>query len=144
MNNLGAGIRVAPQAGGAAFVSIARSDFSGNVFGIAADTSTAGSAGVNVMIRDSSLSGNKIDGIVAVAGASGSGITADFVAIADNGANGIRSIGANAIVRVGRSTITGNITGVTSVSGGQLLTSGSNLVQGNGTNGTFTGSFAFN
>lgn len=134
----GAGIRVIPSSGGTAQVSITRSDFPGNIFGFALD-GTGGGNGINAIISDSTLAANKQDGIVAVGGLVG--VTVDLVNSAQNGGNGIRSIGANATIRVSRSNITGNGTGLAVLSGGQLLTSGSSYVEANGSNGSFTGTF---
>ena len=39
-------------------------------------------------------------------------------------------------------TVKGNSTGLASLSGGQLLTSGSSFVEANGSDGAFTGTFS--
>jgi hypothetical protein len=140
----GAGIRVFPRgAQGTAQVNITHSDFSGNVFGLAGDGTGGNGGGINIVISDSSLGGNTQDGIVAVSGIPVA-VMADLVRTTQNGGNGIRSIGGNSTVRVGRSTITGNGMGVVGVGGGQILSSGSNFLQANGANGAFTGSFSLN
>jgi hypothetical protein len=139
-NSTGAGIRVVPQSGGSAFVSVEKSVLSGNVYGLAIDT-TGGGAGINVTVADSVLGGNKFDGIITVANPGPIGVTVDLTRAVDNGGFGIRSFGAASTIRVARSTITGNATGVAAQNGGQLVTSGSNLLVGNGSDGSFTGSF---
>jgi hypothetical protein len=134
----GAAIRVLPQSGASAFVSITKSVIVANIYGLAIDT-TAGGAGINVLISDSEVSANKLDGIITVANPGPIGVTADLTRLADNGQFGIRSYGAASTIRAGRSTITGNGTGVVSQNGGKMLTYGSNFLEGNGTKGTFTG-----
>jgi hypothetical protein len=137
----GAGIRVAPTGSAFAQVVIERSDISGNVFGIAADASGASSGGINVTVSDSVISANSQDGIVSISGAAEVNMLVDLSRVVYNGGNGIRSIGATSAVRVLRSGLTGNHTAL-ATAGGQLLTSGSNVVEANAVNGAFTGSFA--
>jgi hypothetical protein len=52
------------------------------------------------------------------------------------------SINGSSVVRVSNSTIVNNTTGVSSAFGGVLLTRGNNTLEGNNTNGSFTGMFA--
>ena len=61
-----------------------------------------------------------------------------------NNGFGIRSIGPNVTVRVDGSTIIGNGTGVSALSGGALLSTGNNMLQANGTNRSFTGAVPLN
>jgi hypothetical protein len=56
-----------------------------------------------------------------------------------NNSIGIRSIGPNVTVRVNGSTVTGNGTGLSALSGGALLTYGNNAVNANGSDGAFSG-----
>jgi hypothetical protein len=66
----------------------------------------------------------------------------DLARVVNNAGNGIRSIGAKSTIRAARSSLTGNGTALAAISGGRLLTSGSNVVEANGVEGAFTGSFA--
>jgi hypothetical protein len=139
--NTGGGIRISPGSGANAFVSIEKSVLSGNVYGISIDT-TGGGAGINVGVADSIIAVNKLDGIIAVSNPGPIGITADLTRVMDNGGFGLRSYGPASTMRVSRSMITGNATGVAAQNGGQFITSGSNVVIGNGTDGSFTGAFS--
>lgn len=93
-------------------------------------------------IADSMISGNTQDGIVATT-TSGHSPIGVFVSNTKsvNNAFGIRSIGPNATVRIEDSKIIGNNTGLSTVSGGLLLSGSRNSVQPNGTNGSFTGTY---
>ena len=74
----------------------------------------------------------------------GSGFVAmlvDLTRVVNNAGNGINAL-LGATIRVARSSLTGNNNALATSSGGQVLTSGSNVVEVNGTNGPFTGSFA--
>jgi hypothetical protein len=50
--------------------------------------------------------------------------------------------GSSSTIRVSNCVVTGNGTGVASVSGGSILTRQNNLIENNGTDGTFTGTMA--
>jgi hypothetical protein len=52
------------------------------------------------------------------------------------------AVGGNAIIRMRNSTSTGNTTGVIVSGGGQLISHGGNVIAGNTTNGSFTGTVA--
>lgn len=136
----GGGIVVKPQTGGTAQVSLTRVSVAGNVFGIAFDGS-ASTGGINATVKDSVLSSNGQDGVVATTVA-GHAPIAVFVSgsASSNNVYGIRSIGPNVTVRVENSKIIGNGIGVSALSGGALLSAGNNYVQANGNNGVFSGS----
>jgi hypothetical protein len=53
---------------------------------------------------------------------------------------GVLSRGATGINRIGNNEITGNVFGLSSIDSGPILSFGGNIIQGNGTNGTPTGS----
>ena len=136
----GAGVKIIPQPGGSARVTLSRVKVSGNTFGVAADGS-ASTGGINMTVRDSVLSSNANDGIVATTspGHAAIGVLVSGTASTNNGF-GIRSIGPNVTVRVKNSDVAGNGTGLAALSGGALLTFGNNRVRANGNNGAFTGS----
>jgi hypothetical protein len=139
-NGTGAGLLVQPQPGGTAQVALDNVRIEGNVFGIAIDGSSS-TGGINATIRNSTIAGNKQDGIVATT-SSGHAPIGVFVANTGsiNNAFGIHSIGPNATVRVSNTEIVGNGTGLATLSGGALLSAGNNHVQANGSNGSFSGS----
>lgn len=141
-NTSGAGILVRPQPGGSAQVALERVKVSSSTFGIAADGGSS-TAGINMTIADSLVASNTNDGIVATtsSGHAPIGVMVKNTKSANNG-YGIRAIGPNATVRVDGSTIAGNGTGLTTSSGGALLSYGNNNVDANGANGSFSGSIA--
>lgn len=151
-DNLGRGISWNPTAGGKLFVT--RSNIHSNgQRGIFFQPSAAGgsatvvdttlennSAGMSVdattgpataALRNVTIAGNTGNGLVALGGAKVAVLSSTF---ADNPANGITSTAST--VYVCRSMITGNGTGV---GGSSLLSCGDNLLDGNGTNGVFSG-----
>jgi hypothetical protein len=142
-NGSGAGILVQPQSGGTAQVTLERVNVSGNVFGIAADGSSS-TGGINMTVKDSVLASNVSDGLVATTSSGGApiGVLVSNTASTNNGF-GIRSIGPNVTVRVDGSKIAGNGTGVSALNGGALLSAGNNIVEANGSNGSFSGPLAF-
>lgn len=137
----GAGIRVFPPPSGSARVSVTRSRFSANTFGFAID-GTGGTAGINAQITDSVVAGNAQDGVIAVTSGAPIGLLMDRSQSHDNIFYGARVVGAAATLRLVGSSVVGNGIGVASQSGGNLLSGGGNVVEANGTDGTFTGSFS--
>jgi hypothetical protein len=136
----GAGILIKPRPGGTAQANLDRVSAQGNVFGVAADGSDS-TGGINMTIKNSTLAGNVNDGLVATtaSGKAPIGVLLSHTASINNGF-GVRSIGPNVTVRVNSSEIAGNGTGLSSLSGGALLTFGNNAVRANGTDGAFSGS----
>jgi hypothetical protein len=63
---------------------------------------------------------------------------------AGNAVSGIRSAGANSVVYVKASSVTGNAFGLGRVTGGRIVSLGGNLVNGNTTNGSFSSTIAPN
>ena len=138
-NGTGAGIRIVPSGAGSAQVSLERLIVSGNAFGIAFDGNSS-TGGINGTIRESEMSSNANDGVIAVTSPSGAPTSVTVINSASlNNGVGIRSIGVNGTVRAEGSKIIGNSTGLTG--GGALLSGGGNTEQANGTNGSFTGSY---
>lgn len=136
----GAGILVKPFFNGTAQVTINRVTVSANAFGIAVDGSIS-PGGINMTISDSVLASNVQDGIVATSSPGNAPIAVLLTNVkSTNNGYGIRSIGSNVTVRVKNSDIAGNVTGLATLSGGALLSAGNNLVQANGSDGSFTGS----
>jgi hypothetical protein len=122
----GAGIHIRPTGAAPVVGLLNKVSVDGNVFGIAAD-SGGGTGGINVTIRDSGVSGNAIDGVIAV-GAAGLGFMIERSSIVNNGLNGLRALGAG-VIRVGSSTLTGNGT----ATNGTVQSYGNNQINGNGT-----------
>ena len=102
---------------------------------------TAGNTGqgITLLISKSSLTGNA-NGLSVNAPA---GPTAVLVMVTDsdiahNITTGISASGSNAIIRVGRSAITGNITGISISNSAIVNTYGTNQLDGNFADGSFT------
>jgi hypothetical protein len=130
-----AGILIRPQSGGSANVSVSRTDLKGNVNGIFIDGSGGGGA-VNLSVRDSVVTGSSNVGIVVAT--PGPSVTAliDRTSVSSSFNVGVAASGAAATVRIGNSTIYGNVTGVAAFSGATLRSYKNNQINGNGTDGT--------
>jgi hypothetical protein len=140
-NNAVNGIRVDPQSGGSAKVSLTRVTSSNNGGGFRADGTAAGAGAINATVTDSETSNNTNTGVNAVSGSGAVFVILNRVATVNNGAFGIQASqsGANASVLVGSSTITGNNIAGNPVGGGTVASYGNNQINGNITsNGTFS------
>jgi len=132
------GVHIQPTAAGVAKVIIDNSTIENNALaGVKAD-GTSNTGGSNTTIVDSSVSGNTNAGISILNPVGGPAINVmvDGVAVANNGAaGGLRADGANATIRIGRSTISGNTTGTAIVNGGVISSYGTNQLNGNTADG---------
>ncbi|RWC47447.1 MAG: right-handed parallel beta-helix repeat-containing protein [Mesorhizobium sp.] len=132
------GIRVQPTGAGVAKVMIDSSTIeNNNLAGLKAD-GTSNTGGSNTTIVNSSASGNTNAGISIFnpPGGPAINIMVDSVAVANNGASGgLRVDGANATIRIGRSTISGNGLGTAIVNGGAISSYGNNQINGNTSDG---------
>jgi hypothetical protein len=138
-NTSGGGITIVPGSGGSVRATLNRVTVAAAAFGIAADGSNS-TAGINVTIRDSVSSNNKMDGVIAVTIPGGAPIGVTLINSASVYNNiGVRSLGPNVTVRVEGSKILGNTTGLVSDGVGALLSAGNNIVETNGANGAFSG-----
>ena len=100
--------------------------------------------GSKVVVRDSVAAGNSV-GFRVIANTAGTRAEANIEnSAAVGGGFGISAHGGGAgtVVRVSNSTVTDNNTGVDSVAGAALLSRGNNTVEGNTTDGSFTGVFS--
>jgi hypothetical protein len=96
-------------------------------------------AGSTVTIRRSVVADN---GQALTAGGSATQLTIDDCTVSNNG-DGIRSDSLGSVVRVTNTTVTGNTNGLLSFGGALLSRSpATNTVEGNTTNGSFTGTFS--
>jgi hypothetical protein len=132
----GAGILIQPTSGVTANVKIERSVIDNNRFGIIADGAAGGT--VRGLISDSSVSGNVNNGITVSTSGTSVVLGIDNVRIAGNNF-GLVAGGTNAGMLVRRSFITGNATGVFTVSSGVILSYRDNSLNGNTADGLFTG-----
>ena len=130
-----AGILIRPTGTGTANGSINRTQVENNSAGIRVDGGgTSGQS--NVTIRDSLVAGNTGNGITGTTTAGPVVLMVDNAAVLFNAAVGVNANGASATVRLGRSTVTSNVTGVSSTSSGVLRTYLTNQIHGNVSDGT--------
>jgi hypothetical protein len=133
------GIYIVPGSGVTANVSIDHSQINGNTFGIVADGRLGG--GIKGAIIDSVVSGNTENGITAISSGTSVVLTIDQTEVAGNLA-GLFAGGSNAGMLAGNNTVFNNTIGLDTANGGTLYTYGNNRVNGNTTNGAFTGTAA--
>jgi len=140
----GSGLLIAPTGTGSADVVLDRVHVEDNVGGLKVDGTLGTGNGARVVLRDSVISGNIGDGILAISapGKAPALVYVDQSSSVGNTGNGIRADGARAVVLVNDSTITRNGTGVSTANGGQLISYGNNRNNNNiGPEGTATGLF---
>jgi hypothetical protein len=137
----GAGIQIAPTGSAGARVTVTNSVLLNNIVGLRVDT--VGTTGaVDVVVTDTTASNASFHGFVALANNGPVRMMLDGIVASNNLGEGVRSVGANATVRIGRSTVSANGTGLVSASSGQLLSYGTNQVNGNTVDGNPTGPVA--
>lgn len=130
-----AGILVRPTGAGTANVTINRTQVENNTIGIKFEA--GGTGAVVGLVRDSLSAGNSGNGIMASTGATPAvTVMIDNTASSSNAGVGINATGSGATVRIGRSTVTNNVTGVSSISSGVLRTYQTNQINGNLSDGT--------
>ena len=133
----GAGILIAPTGTGGATVVVTNTVLSNNTFGVRA--TTAGTTGtIGITVTGTTVSGSSQTGFVAD-GTSAVRMMLSDVVSANNALNGVQATGANTLVRIGNSVVTGNSgTGLIATSSGILQSYGNNQVNSNTTDGTPT------
>lgn len=122
-------IRVVPGASGSAALLIDDVRMTDNRFGMRLLGTTQG------VVRNTTIGSSAEDGVLAIAASTPIvHVTLDNVAITD-ALRGIRSVGGNARIRLSRSLVTGNATGLVLEVGGHIATYGDNRVLGNEVDG---------
>src|SRR5262249_49744569 len=138
------GIFVQPTAGGAANVVLDRVRLENNVVGLfVAGRFTTGD-GSHVVLRNSVVSGNAADGILATttAGQAPAFIVVERTSSMNNAGTGIRADGPGATMLLHANTVARNAVGISAVNMGQLISYGTNKVNNNdGPDGTPTGGY---
>jgi hypothetical protein len=130
-----AGILIRPVMGAGANVSVSRVHLKGNVNGIFVDGSGGGGA-VNLEVHDSVVTGNSNVGIVVATPGPAVSAMIDRTTVTSSLNVGVAVSGAAATVRIGNSTIYGNVTGVATFAGGTLRSYKNNQINGNLADGT--------
>ena len=97
---------------------------------------------IRAVVRDSALNGNVGGEGMLVSSISGgtAQVTLDGVQVTKF-LTGLSVVSSGSVIRVTRSAITRNTTGLAAAASGALLSRGNNTVEGNITNGNFTGTF---
>jgi hypothetical protein len=135
----GGGIRVKPVGSISAKVTLDNVRLENNRLGILVDGTVAAGA-ILVNIRDSAISGSSAFGIGAFdAGGGVSSVVIEDTTSANNGSQGIVASNSRASVQMRDSTVSGNAVGLFATGGGQIISHGGNVITGNTTNGTFSG-----
>jgi hypothetical protein len=135
------GVLIKPGPGVTANVSISNSVIAnGSNVGIRADTTGVVGAVINLDIAHNVVTNHGL-GVLAKAPAATGTIAAMLSdsQVSLNSVSGVSANGTGATVRVGSSTITGNGTGVGIFNGGTLSSYGTNQLNGNTTDGAFSG-----
>jgi hypothetical protein len=138
-NNVGVFIK--PATGATANVVIEHSRIDNNTAGGVRSDGTGGGSIVTT-VSDSSIGENGTNGVNALSGPGSATVNLIRDTINANAETGIvanQNAGGAATVAVGASLIAGNVTGVQSLGGGEILTASNNQLLGNGSNGSFTG-----
>ncbi|MBV9633627.1 MAG: hypothetical protein JOZ40_03275 [Methylobacteriaceae bacterium] len=135
----GAGILVRPAiASGVTKAILTRVEVRNNFFGIKADGTQAIGGVINLTVRDSVSTGNAANGIVGTGSANGAAIVMmiDRSTSSHNVAGfGVIADGPKTTIRLGGSSIAGNINGVGASNGGVLQSYGTNEISGNSNDG---------
>jgi hypothetical protein len=131
-----AGIYIKPFSGVQATVSIDHNQINGNYFGIVGDGTSGGI--VKGTISNSVVSGNAEDGIATIGSGSAVWFLVDQTEVSGN-TFGLAAGGSGAEILASSSSVFGNSTGLHTSSGGGLYSYGNNKVNGNTSNGAFTG-----
>jgi len=114
-----------------------------NTVGLRLDGRNRPGGEIHVVVRDSVISGNSVNGIFALTSPGGAAFAIiERSSIVGNGQNGMLADGPRATILLKLSTIALNGTGVTTANGGQLISYGNNTNTNNfGPEGTATGFF---
>jgi len=128
-----------------ASVVLDRIHMENNVRGLWVDGTGGAGPGAHVLIRDSVVSGNASDGILAstTPGLSPAFIVVEHTTSVSNAGTGIRTDGPGATILLNDDTVTRNSVGIGAANGGQLISYGNNKVNNNiGPDGAPTGSYS--
>src|SRR5262249_11655958 len=127
-NTQSGGVLIQPLLTHRANAVLDRLHLENNVRGLWVDGAQSTGAGAHVVVRDSVMSGNAGDGIIAttVAGHAAAFLVVERSALVNNAGNGILATGPGATVLLGESTLTDNGAGVSTVNSGQLISYGNN------------------
>jgi len=139
------GLLVQPLGSGGVVATLDRVHLENNVVGLWVAGNLAVGNGSRVLIRDSVVTGNAGDGIIAISqsGRAPAFLLAEHTTSLHNASDGIHADGPHAIILLDDNVITQNGTGISATNGGQLISYGNNKNNNNiGPEGTPTGFFS--
>jgi hypothetical protein len=139
------GIMIRPFASSSISVVLDRVHLENNVVGLFVTGTQSTGNGAHVIIRDSVVSGNAGDGILATSapGKAAAFIVVERTASVNNAGTGIHADGPHATVLLDGAAVTRNGVGISATNSGQLISYGNNKVNNNlGVDGTPTGSYS--
>ena len=122
------GILIRPVGTGGAKVMLERVQVKNNTSGIRVDSTAQTATGISMSVSESVSAGNTNEGIAAIAPTIAINLMLDRVRIVYNG-TGLLSSAAPGRIRVGGSTITGNLTGISTT--GSIRSYKTNQINGN-------------
>ena len=128
-DNTGGGILVKGVSGVAANASLEKVRMERNSFGLRVEN------GGKATMHDSMATGNTGNGVLVFTAGIAAEANLDNCVSTSNGTNGIKSEGSASTVRLSTSTITNNNAGLTSASGGAIVSFGNNRIAGNSPGG---------
>jgi len=131
----GGGIQVLPSGAATAKVVVSGTAMENGRAGMTVDGHLTTGA-TTVAVENSVASGNVKAGFTGSAASSPVTLALDHVVANNNGSVGVQSVGGLSTVYLGNSTVTGNKTGVSTSSSGQLLSYKNNQINGNTADGT--------
>jgi len=130
----GAGIQIQPTGTGSAEVSIDNTQVLGNSHGIRADARNS-TGNIQIDISNSAAKHSRFHGFVALGGTGRVQMMLDGVVASHNDGEGVRAVGPNVGLRMGRSTVSYNAIGITAANSGNITSYGTNQIDGNTVDG---------
>jgi hypothetical protein len=128
-DNGGTGVLIQPAVGGSALVALTRTSSNNNNIGIQTNANAGGT--IIASVRDSLFGSNITAGANAVSGGAQSSIMIVNSTVSNTGSNGLNASGANAVIRLSKSTLVGNSGSFITAAGGLVFSYLDNNIDGN-------------
>ncbi len=127
----GGGILIQPKGNASVAVTLTNDVIVNNTLGVRADASLS-TGTIMMTINSSTIAHNAFAGVSAFTvggtGTSASTVEVTRSTIADNGGAAFNANGANAIIRLNQTTVSGNKTGIVTANSGVVSSAGNNLI----------------
>jgi hypothetical protein len=136
-SNGGSGISIFPSGSNDVKAILSRIEANNNATGVSLNSSNKSNGSVLVSVFDSVAAHNNGSGFLATSSTTRPARLTLMQSVSANNGTGLAASGSQAILRIGDSMVTDNLTGWL-VSGGQVLSYGTNQVDGNGSADTIT------